>query len=121
MALNGRISPSPTSAETSHLETTRYRGFTREAYAQSKSDQVHESLPAYVKALHTRMMTKVRERLDDVIMDRQACFKLADDEMLVVKIRPIDLIPFAKGVPNGRATKRRSGPELRDFAIWHSE
>jgi hypothetical protein len=66
------------------------------------------------------MMTKVRERLDDVIMDRQACFGLVDDEMLVVKIRPIDLIPFARGVPNREGNEEALGPELREFAICHS-
>jgi hypothetical protein len=54
---------------------------------------------AQLEPLHSRMMSELCDALDDMDLDPQASIRLADDETLVAKCLPFDLLPSTENVP----------------------
>ena len=72
--------------------------FAGKANAQAHGDEMHQGVAANIELLHTksRVMIAVGQPFCEPVTERGIALALAHDEVLVAKIRPLDLVPSAQ-------------------------
>ena len=59
------------------------RGFACKAHSKTQRDKVHERVPPNIETLDARVITKIGEPRDEVVMNLRPQLRLTEDELLV--------------------------------------